>query len=157
VTDEEEATPDGLRDLRNMGDVYQRWGAPTITDPRVKESWGGGMCPEQHWGRLQDGRGFYFRMRHACASLCLCSPEQDPVVDLPMVNPEWNKEDFDAAYVAGTGYPHRFFLDPRPDVEVYPDDSWIGSFKTDEDRQRTFTTLLDEILQVDDAVPTQQN
>jgi hypothetical protein len=154
---DEETDLEILAGMRNMADLHRKWGPPTISDPRVKESWGGGLCPEQHWGRLHDGRGFYFRIRHAYASLCLCSAEQDPNVDLPLVNPEWTNEGFDAAREAGVVYPHKFFLGPRPEVEVYPEDPWTGSFKTDEDRQRTFTTLLDEILQADDAVSTQQS
>ena len=117
----------------------------TITDPRVKEAWGGGLCPEQHWGYLRDERPFYLRLRHAVATLQLGCPGQDPEKDLPMVNPQWNREDFEAACEAGEPYPHSFWLDPRPGVVVYPDESWIGSFASDEDLQRTFTMLLDEI------------
>lgn len=136
--------------LRNMADLY--WMGQqesTLTDPRIERSWGGGACPEQHWGHLKDGRCFYLRMRHGVATLVLGAAGLDPNVDLPQVNPLWVREEFDAAIEAGVDPPHEFFLGPRPALEVYPDDpdgDWAGYFFTREDRERTFSTLLDEIL-----------
>jgi len=131
---------------KSMADVYRASGTEqTITDHRVEASYGGGICPEQHWGILTDGRSFYYRMRHGSASLCLGPVGSDPGKDLPAVNPDWVRADFDAAYDAGKEYPHSFFLGPRPYLEVYPDDPLVGWFETDEDRQDTFTKLLNEI------------
>lgn len=126
--------------------VYWTETGPTITDPRVERSWGGGMMPEQHWGYLKDGQCFYLRLRHSYASLQLGPKGLDPNTDLPIVNPEWEREEFEAALDAGEAYPHSFWLQPRPEIEVYPDGDWVGNFRTDEDLQRTFTTLLDMIL-----------
>ena len=134
--------------LRNMADVY--WmgqAASTITDPRVERSWGGGACPEQHWGYLTDGRCFYLRLRHSHASLQLGPKGLDPNEDLPLINPEWSNEEFDAALAAGEVYSKSFWMQPRPEINVYPEDDWFGNFRTEEDLQGTFTMLLDQILE----------
>jgi hypothetical protein len=124
-----------------------------ITDPRVERSWGGGACPEQHWGYLKDARCFYLRMRHGWATLQLGPAGLDPNVDLPLVNPLWNNEDFSAALATGETYPHPFFAEPRPGLSVYPGeaDGDAGFFYTPEDRNQTFSTLLDEILAIETA------
>ena len=144
--------------VRNMADLYWMGQAPsTVTDPRVERSWGGGACPEQHWGHLKDGRCFYLRMRHGWATLQLGPAGLDPNVDLPLVNPLWNTADFDAALAAGKEYPHSFFAEPRPGLNVYPEDpdgEWAGFFYTPEDRDRAFTTLLDEIEAVEGGTGT---
>lgn len=113
----------------------------TINDPRVVASEGGGYAPEQHFGELADGRIFYFRMRGGACQLHLGQPGEV----LPVVNPLWVKEEFDAAYDAGQTYPHLFFRPPIGAVDVYPDDPFLGCFKTQEDRDRAFTACLDQI------------
>lgn len=135
-----------LEAFRNMADVYQDRNGTTIADPRVERSWGGGAMPEQHWGYLKDGRCFYLRLRRSWASLQLGDVGLDPNVDLPLVNPAFKMQEFNAVLLSGGEYPVPFWLQPRPEVEVYPNDEWVGTFRTDEDRQRTFTTLLDMIL-----------
>lgn len=144
-----------LNTMRNMADLY--WFGQqesTITDPRIERSWGGGACPEQHWGHLKDGRCFYLRMRHGVATLQLGPAGLDPNVDLPLRNPLYISADADAAFAAGEVYDQPFFAEPRPGMSVYPDDpdgDWAGFFYTKEDRERVFTSLLDDILAIEAA------
>lgn len=132
---------------RSMPEVYAMSDrGPTIADPRTFTSYGGGACPEQHWGYLRDGRPFYFRMRSATASLCVGPIDVRPD-DLPLINPKFNMAEHKAAFMAGLDYGETFFLGPRPEAVVYPDDPLVGWFQSDEDRQRVFTTLLDQLLE----------
>ncbi len=117
----------------------------TILHPLVTESWGGGAMPEQHWGYLLDHRPFYLRLRHNYASLCL-GGEHDKAEDLPLINPEFDSEAHQEAFLAGRPYEHSFFLGPRPDVEVYPGEDSVGWFRTPDDRADTFAKLLNQLL-----------
>lgn len=121
----------------------------SIRHPRVVESEGGGVCPEQHWGTLDDGRVFYFRIRHGYARLHL-GPPGTSHDDMPLVNPEFSWVEFNDAWERGEGdqYPHHLFAEPIGAVEVYSED-W-GWFETDEDRTNTFTECL---WQIEEKLP----
>jgi hypothetical protein len=129
-----------------MREAYQRLSSEnSIKDPRVAVAYGGGMCPEQHYGHLLDGRPFYLRLRSSWAELQV-GPPGSKEEDLPLTNPLWVRDDFEAALAAGEEYPHSFWLQPRPSIQVYPIEEIGGSFRTDEDLQETFTKLLDMAL-----------
>lgn len=125
----------------------------TINDPRVVESSGGGISPEQHFGTLTDGSVFYLRMRWGWAELKVGPPGTDKS-DLPLVNPDWNRQDAEAAYDAGRVY-LSFFLGPMAEVHVYPDREYAGCFDSDADRDQAFKTCLDRIWK-DDGVDYSQ-
>lgn len=126
-----------------------------INDPRVVVSSGGGASPEQHFGKLTDGRIFYFRFRSNCAQLHIGVEGEE----LPVKNPLFDMKEFDKTLQSGyTGpnYPHGFFRLPigRCDLVYPPGEDWggyIGFFKTDEDRTLTFTKCLDEIYRMENA------
>jgi len=116
----------------------------SVNHPRVIESEGGGVCPEQHWGTLDDGTVFYFRLRHGQARLHV-GPPGTPMEEMPLTNPEFSWVEFDAAWERGEAdqYPHRLFRDPIGFVDVYEED-W-GWFETDEERVSTFGECLQQI------------
>jgi len=115
-----------------------------IEDPRVVTSSGGGMCPNQHWGKLTDGSVFYFRMRHGWSSLRV-GPPGTKEEDLPLVNPAWDQGAANAAYDAQREYPHSFWLGPIGEDTPYPGDDLIGFFRTKEDLNESFRKCLDQI------------
>lgn len=115
----------------------------TITHPRVVESSGGGACPEQHWGTLDDGRVFYLRYRHGQARLHV-GPPGTPLNDMPLSNPEWDKEAFDRAIREDTLYDGPpYFAPPIGYVDVTDED--YGWFEDQEERDRVFAQLLEQI------------
>lgn len=57
------------------------WAGHEIEHQSVWATRGGGMCPEQHEGRLSDGRHFYLRLRHSEASLGVGVDEDGAVAD----------------------------------------------------------------------------
>lgn len=123
----------------------------SIQDPRAVFSYGGGMCPEQHWGRLADGRTFYFRFRGGGAELRV-GPWWTPDEKLPMSNPLFDWELFNQSLKGEAEYalPYIFFAGPIGAVNVcYEDDPYRGWFKNDEERQRTFTRCLDDVERQD--------
>lgn len=116
----------------------------SINHPRIVSSDGGGMCPEQHFGYLDDGQAFYFRMRGGWAQLHVAPPGTN-MCDLPLTNPEFSWEEAKAHDERGEEYPHRFFKEPIGQWDVYPGDNLTGWFLTDEDRDRTFARCLEQI------------
>lgn len=115
----------------------------SIQDPRAVFSYGGGMCPEQHWGRLADGRTFYFRFRGGWSELRV-GPWWTPEEEMCQLNPlfEWAQMD--------EGLPYKFFAGPTGGVDVCgADDPYRGWFQDEEERQRTFTSCLDQIERQD--------
>ena len=110
--------------LAEMGDdIVDNMTGLRLADPRVAESHGGGACPEQHEGVLTTGEHFYFRYRHGWASLTLG--------DRPGVY----------------GPPTRYVNSPgfiaEQGMEV--GDGLQGIFDDDEQRNSTFSTLLDRL------------
>lgn len=114
----------------------------TIRHPEVVESSGGGACPEQHWGTLRDGRVFYLRIRHGVARLHV-GPPGTRHGDMPLVNPNWNREAFEAAYEAGEPYAETYFAQPIGYFEITAEDN--GWFEDQEERDRVFDILLEQI------------
>lgn len=120
---------------------------PFIRHPRVQSSDGGGLCPEQHYGVLTDGRTFYFRYRHGEASLqVLHRPEG--VCDLPVTNPEFDREAFKVAINNSQDYAGPpFWAQPKVWVTVSEEDD--GYFQDDEEKEDTFTRLMELIDEYD--------
>lgn len=114
--------------------------APSVIHPRVARSDGGGLCPEQHYGVLTDGRSFYFRYRHGSASLQVL--DRPPgVYDLPVVNPFFDREACHIAAEAGTEYTGPpFWAEPVVWVPVSEEDD--GFFQDDGEKLDTFSRLL---------------
>lgn len=114
----------------------------SIKHPRVQDSSGGGMCPEQHWGTLDDGRVFYFRLRHGWARLNL-GPPGTPLENMPLPNPRFNWAEFAAAYDRGENYPQTMFMDPAGYMEITEEDR--GWFEDDAERINTFDACLRQV------------
>lgn len=116
---------------------------PSLNDPRVIASHGGGACPVQHWGVLVDGRVFYFRYRHGYAFVSLAPAWYEPGL-LPARNPLVTREEWDAAYEAGARDDDlpRLFLVTGGGFEVtIEDDGWFGS---QNELDTAFSRCLDE-------------
>lgn len=131
---------------KSMEDVYRMDPSlePTIQEPRVAESHGGGMCPEQHWGVLTDGRVFYFRMRHGRASLRL-APHWFETECLPASDPRITMEQWDEAYnngARGEDLP-QLWLGPIANVTVTEEND--GWFNSEEECANAFAQCLDQI------------
>lgn len=133
-----------LRAIGPESTRFEDWvgseGARSIVHPRVVQSDGGGVCPEQHYGVLADGRSFYLRYRHGSASLQVL--DRPPgVYDLPVVNPFFDREACNAAAAAGveyTGPP--FWAEPTVWVSVSEEDD--GYFQDGAEKLDTFSQLL---------------
>lgn len=117
MSDRPKYTVDDL--IGTARDIHHNMTWLRLTDPRVAESRGGGMCPEQHEGRLHSGEFFYFRYRHGHASVTLA--------DRPEVYGAW-----ESGFLREAG------------MEVgHPLD---GTFGDDEElRNQTFSALLDRL------------
>lgn len=116
--------------------------APSLSDPRVASSHGGGWCPVQHWGVLTDGRVFYFRYRHGCASVAL-GPDWFEAEFLPAFDPRTTMEEWNVAYAAGArdGDLPNLWLSKAFGFQVTEEDD--GFFDSQEDLDETFTKCLD--------------
>ena len=127
---------------------------PSIRDPRIATSHGGGVCPVQHWGVLVDGRVFYFRYRHGHATVTLGPSWYEPGF-LPVMNPLVTNEMWDTAYAAalaaaGGDYtaipdgalPYRWLGPTGGHSVTDEDDGWFDSqFELD----AAFSACLDEV------------
>lgn len=107
---------------------------------------GGGIIPVQYWGEFMNNWKFYFRMRSSWCSLRVGPPTVE-MVDLPLVNPDFDREAFDQAFAAGEPYPHPFFWGPIGEYNVYPDDPLVGWFKEEDDLHEAFRICFDQIKQ----------
>ncbi len=125
---------------------------PSLLDPRVASSHGGGMMPVQHWGVLTDGRVFYFRYRHGSASVAL-GPSWYEGHLLPARDQRVSMEQWDAAWavalkavggeaenVPSNALPN-LWLEPRVGVMVTEEDN--GWFDTQEELDSAFKVCLD--------------
>lgn len=126
---------------------------PSLTDPRVAASHGGGMCPVQHWGVLVDGRVFYFRYRHGGARVELAPEWYEPGF-LPARDPRTSMEEWDAAWVVAYAAANQV-VDDIPDSAL--PNLWLGTigyvlvteeddgwFSSQEELNATFTRCLDK-------------
>jgi len=116
---------------------------PSIRDPRVLTSHGGGACPVQHWGVLTDGRVFYFRYRHGWASINLGPEWYEPGL-LPARNPLVTDDEWHAAYEAGLRGPDlpMLFLVVGSGFEVTREND--GWFSSQDELDDAFRHCLDE-------------
>jgi hypothetical protein len=127
--------------------------APSLSDPRVATSHGGGACPVQHWGVLVDGRVFYFRYRHGWAHVSLAPAWYEPGL-LPAQDPRVSHEAWQAAYdaalaVAGGVWddidsdtlPSMWLVTGGGFVVTEEDDGW---FSSQEELDDAFTRCLNE-------------
>lgn len=140
---------------KDMEELYrlEPGDCPTILDPRVATSHGGGACPEQHWGVLVDGRVFYFRYRHGWASVTLApewfEPGFLPARDVRTSIEEWNTAY--EAYVAANGITDnipdgvlpKLWLGTADGFEVTKEND--GSFGSQEELDDAFTRCLDKV------------
>jgi hypothetical protein len=140
---------------KDMEELYRPdlYDEPSIRDPRVVTSHGGGACPVQHWGVLTDGRVFYFRYRHGWAYVSLAPEWYEPGL-LPARNPRTTHEEWDAAYATALAAANGVY-DNIPDdalpslwlvtgggfVVTEENDGWFGS---QEELDTAFTRCLDE-------------
>lgn len=142
-----------LRDLPPEPITLEHWVGttkqePTITHPRVARSDGGGVCPEQHYGMLTDSRAFYYRYRHGYASLQVV--ERPPgVYDLPITNPDYDREAHIAAIEADEEYTGpSFWVQPYVELEIDAvNDS--GYFRNEKEKLDVFSMLLALVDQYD--------
>lgn len=140
---------------RTIEDMYrpEPGQQPSLNDPRVAASHGGGVCPVQHWGVLVDGRVFYFRYRHGWAHVSLAPSWYEPGA-LPASDPRTTMEDWDeawaAALVAANGdhtnipneaLPSLWLVTGGGFTVTEDDDGW---FNSQEELDETFTRCLDE-------------
>lgn len=127
---------------------------PSLTDPRVATSHGGGVCPVQHWGVLIDGRVFYFRYRHGYATVTL-APDWFEPGDLPTMDPRVSMEEWEAIYYKELERVNGVFEDFND--AVLPR-LWIGNvggyqvtkendgwFSSQDQLDEAFTRCLDEV------------
>lgn len=119
---------EGLLALMELGDeIMGNMSSLRLTDPRVAESKGGGACPEQHEGRLTTGEYFYFRYRSGWASVTL---GRTPGVYGPPFRGVESPPERDG-FIAEEG--------------MNVGDGLQGIFDDDEQRNSTFSTLLDRL------------
>lgn len=130
---------------RTMEELYRAdpGQAPSLNDPRVATSHGGGVCPVQHWGVLVDGRVFYFRYRHGWADVWL-GPAWYEAELLPASDPRVTREEWDAAYDAGKrgkDLPRMWLVTDGGFEVTEANDGW---FNSQEELDAAFTRCLDE-------------
>lgn len=131
---------------RTMEELYrpEPGQAPSINDPRVVASHGGGWCPVQHWGVLSDGRVFYFRYRHGYATVTL-APAWFEAHELPANDPRTSYDQWHEAYEAGARGDDlpQLWLGNVGGYEVTTED--YGAFDSQEELDDTFRRCLDEV------------
>lgn len=118
--------------------------APSINDPRVATSHGGGVCPVQHWGILDNDRVFYFRYRHGGASVRLAPHWVEPG-ELPARDVRTTWEAWDEAYERGDDPLPPLWLGPGGHHQVTEEDD--GWFSSQDELDEAFRIVLDQVYE----------